>query len=299
MNKGLGYLLMVSGLVACGGGGGGGNSGTPLNPDPAEPSSVLTIPVVVHVLYEDEYPDSNLSDEKILSQIAVLNKDFRALNEDLNTVPEEFQPFVADVGLEFKMAEIDPDGLPTNGITRTERSFVDLDGVHFTNAGGRDAWPTDQYLNIWLYDTADRNGNVGAVGRAQSPGGNPLTDGVVLDYRAMGTLPPLYGSYTKGRTATHEIGHWLDLRHIFATNGSCEASDLVDDTPTALNQYEGKPTHPSSSCGSNDMFMNFMDYSDDDVLVMFTKGQKERMRAVFEPGGGRYDLYLNITTDND
>ncbi len=102
------------------------------------------------------------------------------------------------------------------------------------------------------------------------------------------------GTVKFGRTATHEIGHWLGLYHIFGADGNCEEGDGIDDTPPQFSQYQGKPIHPQSSCGSNDMFMNFMDYVDDDAMHMFTKGQRDKMRSNFHSDGARHDLYLNI-----
>lgn len=258
-------------------------------------ASLISIPTVVHVLYREEVPESNISDEKIQSQFIVLNQDFRALNPDLVNVPDVFKEFIADTAIEFKLANLDPDGKPTTGITRTRDLATSAEGLHFNNGGGKDAWPSDQYLNIWVIDNSNRNGDVSVSGYAQAPGGNPQTDGIVISYHAFGTLPPLNDTLKLGRTTTHELGHWLNLKHIFGASDTCEASDLVDDTPTSFNRYIGNPVHPSSSCGSLDMFMNFMDYSNDESLIMFTKGQKQRMRAVFEEGGGRSDLFKNIT----
>lgn len=279
-------------LMSC-----GGKSNNELIKQPKDGGldQVLIIPTVVHVLYLDEYPESNISDEKIKSQFIVLNQDFRALNLDLANVPAEFTEFIADVGIEFQLASLDPEGNETTGITRTLDQTTEAEGRYFDNSGGKDAWPSDQYLNIWVVDRSDRLGNVGAPGHAQFPGGDPLTDGLVIAYQAFGTTEPLLDTLRYGRTVTHEIGHWLNLKHIFGKKGSCEESDLVDDTPTSKNEYSGNPTHPASSCGSLDMFMNFMDYSSDESLLMFTKGQKKRMHEVFTEGGGRHALYLNIT----
>lgn len=226
---------------------------------------LLVIPVVVHVLYqEDSEHESNISEEKILSQIAVLNKDFRMKNSDLNNVAEEFELIVADMEIEFEMAKVAPNGETTNGITRTldlTHENYNKNNIHFDNRGGHDAWPANQYLNIWIYDGSDRNGKIGLGGRGQFPGGNPLTDGVVIPYQAFGTIDPVARDQHLhlGRTATHEIGHWLDLRHL-------------------------------------DMKTNFMDtYVPDQQMLMFSEEQKSTVHAIFSAGGGREELYGNLT----
>jgi hypothetical protein len=161
--------------------------------------------------------------------------------------------------------------------------------LYFTEKGGRDAWPTDHYLNIWVADLSDRRGGLALAGYAHMPGADSRIDGVVIDPRAFGTLPPLVDEHRLGRTATHEVGHWLNLLHIFA-NQDCQSADGVDDTPAAAGPYTGSPAYPQQSCGQSSMFMNFMDWVDDGSMYLFTKGQRERMRAVFAEGGGRHTL---------
>lgn len=273
--------------------------------EPNLPSSeIVTIPVVVHVINYSPDP-FEISDEKIHSQIVVLNKDFRKLNPDHLNTPDEFKHLVADVGIQFKLATEDPNGNFTTGITRTESTLIAGDGqeemgsieerkLYFTNKGGQDAWPNDKYLNIWIADSSDRFGNLGLPGYANPPESDSRIDGVVMDSRVFGTLEPVATNHHFGRTATHEIGHWLNLRHIYAGENNCDSTDLVEDTPTQYGSYSGHPSYPQTSCGSNDMYMNFMDYVADDAMYMFTKGQKARMRALFNEGGARRELYLNI-----
>ncbi len=274
-------------------------------PEPVPDSEVITIPVVVHVVNYAPAP-FELSDEKIHSQFVVLNEDFRAKNTGLSQVPDEFKDRIADVGIEFKLATVDPHGLPTTGILRNSSDVTGFDGkditgqvpiedlkLFFTAQGGQDAWPRDQYLNIWVADLSDRHGNLGLGGYAQFPDADPRIDGVVIDPRVFGTVAPLETNFDLGRTATHEIGHWLHLYHIYGEDENCENGDLVDDTPTQYAQYANTPSHPQSSCGSNDMFMNFMDRVYDGSMHMFSKGQKKRMRANFDPDGLRRQLYLN------
>ncbi|SED08973.1 Pregnancy-associated plasma protein-A [Tenacibaculum sp. MAR_2009_124] len=269
----------------------------------------MKIPIIVHVV--NYAPDPfEISDEKIKSQIDVLNKDFRKLNNDWQKTPNLFIDLVADIQIEFYLATTAPDGTPTTGIIRNESDLISGDGqsldpnhdiedlhLYFTEKGGQDAWPKDKYLNIWIADFTDRNGELARVGYANPPGSDSRKDGIVIDPRAFGLLPPLDENHTLGRTATHEIGHWLNLIHTFGRNDACENTpedgDYVDDTPSQFASSHGKPTFPRVSCGSIDMTMNYMDYSDDDSMYMFTKGQKERMWALFAEGGLRRKLFEN------
>ena len=300
-------LLRVSAMAVVLQGCGSDNEVSDPAPDMAGPSEneIIKIPVVVHVIYRDD--TTNITQEKIASQIQVLNEDFRKLNVDYTSTPDEFLPLVADVGIEFELATIDPDGNETSGITRTfsavidgwsgrdlqEDTPVEQLALFFSDLGGQDAWPKDHYLNIWVADMSTRHEELGLNGYSSSIGDDPRIDGVVIDPRVFGTLPPLDQKYSLGRTATHEIGHWLNLIHIYAGNDSCDSSDLVDDTPTAYGQYGGTPVYPQVSCGSTDITMNFMDNVNDSAMTMFTNGQKARMRAVFEKDGGRHKLFLN------
>jgi hypothetical protein len=258
--------------------------------------AMLTIPVVVHVLYlENADHVTNISDAKILSQFEVLNRDFRKINADLAKVPEEFKAVIADVGIEFELAKIGPDGEQTTGITRTldQINGEILSSLPFTAKGGHDAWPTNQYLNIWVHDNSDRHGDVAVAGTGQMPGGDPLTDGVTIDYRVFGTLEPLVSSNKLhlGRTTTHEIGHWLNLRHLGAGN-SCDKDDGVEDTPNSITYNSSHPVYPRMSCGSSDMFMNFMNTGvSDEEIIMFSEGQKQRIYAAFVEDESRAELY--------
>lgn len=238
----------------------------------------VIIPVVVHVLWNT--PNENISDAQVFSQLVVLNDDFRARNPDKINVPDAFAPVVADTNIEFVLATTDPDGQPTNGITRTRTqrtSFLTDDAMKFTARGGVDAWPTDRYLNVWVCDLGD-----GLLGYAQFPGGPAETDGVVILHTAFGTEGTAQAPFNLGRTTTHEVGHWLNLFHIWGDSNDCSGSDLVDDTPPAQLPNFGQPSFPHVSCNNGpngDMFMNYMDYVDDAAMFMFSQGQAARMEA--------------------
>ena len=240
------------------------------------------IPVVVHVVWKT--PAQNISQAQIDSQIQVLNEDFRKNNPDISGVPAPFAPLAADARLEFELATTDPDGNPTDGVTRRETdkdSFSNDDQVKSAASGGTDAWPADQYLNIWVCQLGG-----GLLGYAQFPGGPAATDGVVVTHTGFGTTGTAAAPFDKGRTATHEIGHWLNLRHIWGDDGDgCSGSDFVADTPNQGGPNVGTPTFPSTSCSNGpngDMFMNYMDYVDDDTMIMFTEGQVSRMQAALD-----------------
>jgi len=239
-------------------------------------TNAITIPVVVHVVYKNNL--ENISDAQIQSQIDVLNKDFRRLNQDASNTPFDFLPFAADMQIEFCLAKRYL-GAPTTGIVRKQTNLAEFplysDSIFFTNYGGSSAWNTNRYLNIWVCDIL---GSV--MGWAQFPtGGNSQTDGIVIDYERFGTIGTVSQPYHKGRTTTHEVGHWFSLFHIWGDN-TC-GDDYVADTPEQEQANFGCNIHPKPSCtNSGDMFMNFMDYSDDYCMNIFTQGQKQRTMAV-------------------
>lgn len=250
---------------------------------------VTKIPVVVHVVWNT--PEQNISDEQIQSQIKALNRDFRAKNPDITQVPDAWKDRVADSFIEFYLATQDPNGRPTNGITRTKTnksSFITKDEpVKLKASGGADPWPADSYLNLWVSPPL-LDGNRSILGYAKFPGGSANTDGVVIAYTAFGTTGTAESPFNLGRTATHEIGHWLNLKHIWGddelfSDTLCLGSDKVDDTPNQGGPNSGnKETYPHISCDNTpngDMFMNYMDYTDDQIMVMFTRDQVDRMHA--------------------
>ncbi len=240
----------------------------------------VTIPTVVHVVHRTA--DENISNAQINSQIAVLNKDFTATNADLNKVPAPFEPLVGNPQIKFALASTDPAGNATSGITRTQTtatSFGIDNGVKSPATGGVKPWDTTRYLNIWVCTLGDD-----LLGYAQFPGGPPETDGVVILNTAFGTTGTASDPFHKGRTTTHEVGHYLNLSHIWGESriSNCTDSDFVDDTPNQFGPNRSKPTFPKLSCNNapnGDMFMNYMDYVDDEAMFMFTLQQVSRMQA--------------------
>ena len=243
-------------------------------------SNVVTIPVVFHVIYANS--TENIPDSKILEQMQTLNDDFRRLNSDQDNIWSQ----AADTEIEFCLASFDPNGAPTNGILRvptTVSSFGSNDNMKFSSSGGSDAWPADQYMNFWVCNLGG-----GLLGYAQFPGGPASTDGIVCGYPFVGNNGPGAGNYNLGRTATHEIGHWLNLRHIWG-DGGCSEDDFVTDTPESDGANYGCALG-HVSCNTEDMVQNYMDYSDDACMNLFTAGQAVRMQALFQPGGARVGL---------
>ena len=250
-----------------------------------------TIPVVVHVLYSNA--SENISDAQIQSQIAVLNEDFRKLNSDASNTPAAFAGRVADVGLQFVLAKRDPNGNATTGIQRkssTKTTWGTNDAMKSTTTGGLNAWPANQYLNLWVCNIGG-----GILGYAQFPGGAASTDGVVVTTTGFGRGGSAVAPFNLGRTATHEVGHWLNLRHIWG-DANC-GNDFVSDTPTQQTSNGGCPSFPKVTCSNGpngDMFMNYMDYTNDACMYMFSTGQSTRMNALFASGGSRASLLTSL-----
>ncbi len=253
-------------------------------------SVIISIPVVVHVVYKN--PMENISTAQVLSAIDIINKDYRRLNADTAATPLIFSAIAADCKIEFCLATVDPNGNSTSGITRTSTTVTGFDpgtsnGVNYSNdlvkytsTGGIDAWNTSQYLNIWICDLDQLNGY------ATYPGSPASADGVVVDHTRFGNIGTAAGTNFTIKTASHEIGHWLSLKHIWGDvigqTSNC-GDDYCNDTPTESSSTFGCPTFPyntynACNSGANgEMFMNFMDYTD--CRNIFTQDQKTRMIA--------------------
>jgi hypothetical protein len=246
----------------------------------------IVIPVVVHVVFKDA--SQNISDAQIQSQIEVLNRDYMRANSDISGVPSMFTSSIGNPRLQFKLATRDPQGNATTGITRTQtdRDSFDSEGpnkdfMKFAAKGGHDAWNRDQYLNLWVCRLAPTSAGQ-VLGYGTFPGEAADVDGVVIMFTAFGTSGTAAAPFNLGRTLTHEVGHWLNLFHIWGDDsGSCTGSDQVEDTPNQGDFSLGcpNPATPPSSCGVKNMTVNYMDYSEDACMFMFTAGQVARIEA--------------------
>jgi len=234
----------------------------------------IVIPVVVNVLYRTAA--ENISNAQIQSQIDVLNQDYTATNSDFNSIPSEFATVAANIGITFELVQIIRK-------STTKSSWGTRDVMKNSKRGGIDPTSPTTTLNMWACTIGG-----GILGYAQFPGGSSATDGVVIDSNYFGLSSAASYPYNLGRTASHEVGHWMNLRHIWG-DASC-GNDLVSDTPVHKTSNFGVPTYPYvSSClpAHNEMTMNYMDYTDDRGIYMFTEGQKSRMSALFVSGGAR------------
>jgi len=252
---------------------------------------IITIPVVFHVLYKNEV--ENVTNYKLTSQIDVLNEDYRRKNDDAN----DNWPQAADARIRFCLANIDINGNYFNGITRTETKIdffqYKTDSMFLDSKGGKTIWPG--YLNIYVCDLRADYG--GPAGFSSLPGYEDYIDAVVLDFEATGLDYPLLYPFLEGRTATHEVGHWLNLQHLWGSTEEEEKydcfiqDDKVEDTPFSLAPYFGCDT--GSTCGNKDMSENFMDYHNDFCINLFTKGQVDRMHTSIELAPSRSFLKEN------
>jgi hypothetical protein len=233
----------------------------------------IEIPVVVNVLYRTAA--ENISLAQIQSQIDVLNEDFNATNADYNSVPALFSGVKANIGITFVLQNV------VRKSTKTI-SWSTNNAMKSSRKGIAPTTPTT-VLNIWSCNMGG-----GILGYAQFPGGADATDGIVIDNNAFGRTGTVSGVYNLGRTATHEVGHWMNLRHIWG-DSTC-GNDLISDTPTHNTANYGVPAYPHlSTCTGTpvEMTMNYMDYTDDRGMYMFTIDQKSRMNAIFVSGGAR------------
>ena len=266
----------------------------------AAPAIVVTIPVVVHVLYKTAA--QNISDAQINSQITVLNNDFRKLNADFfSRVPAVFQPYGADMEINFVLAKRTPANVTTTGIERKSVASSFNFGNSYYTSSGLVAWDPTKYLNIWvgIFTGAD----AGILGWAYLPdnAGAP-DDGLAIGYQYFG-VGSIDATYNLGRTATHEIGHYFGLDHPWGEGNTAQAcgvggnSDGVADTPSTSREYYGTPTFPANTYActpstNGSMFMNYMDYVDDNWMAFFTAGQKVIMQNTL--GGPRSSLLTSL-----
>jgi hypothetical protein len=260
------------------------------------------IPVVVHVIHngEAEGVGRNIPDAQIISQIDVLNKDFNRLNTDAGNTPAEFAAVAGSLNIEFVLAKQDPDGQPTDGIMRVDGNRDQWSIGLESEFKALSYWPAEDYLNVWIIKFT------GFLGYAQFPvssglpgledeDNNRLTDGVILDYRVFGTIDAgpfnLDDQYNRGRSTTHEVGHFLGLRHIWGDTNGCGADDFTNDTPIQDEETYDTPNHPLlDACSPAIMFQNYMDYTDDISMNLFTDEQVVRMETVLQNSPRRNSL---------
>jgi hypothetical protein len=251
-------------------------------------NTVIKIPVVIHNLYHTQA--EKISDAQVAGQIAALNKYFRRTNSDTMSTPVYFRQLAADCEIEFQLAISDPRRRSTNGIIRKYTPITQWkadDKMKFSSTMGDDAWDSKSYLNIWVCNL-DK-----FAGYATMPGGDESKDGLVISYSAFSTGNGASG-YNMGKTAVHETGHWLNLKHLWGDD-YC-GDDGVSDTPKQASYTIGCPATVRITCGNGpygDMYMNFMDLTNDNCINMFTQGQKARMRALFASGAARNSILLS------
>lgn len=271
----------------------------------SQSGGIITIPVVVHVIHSGQPVGTapNITDAQVISQITVMNNDFRRL---AGTPGFNSNPVGADTQVQFALAKVDPDGNPTNGINRvnlceTSWSTADINATVKPTT----IWDPNSYMNMWSVNFSDAT----LLGYAQFPIGSGLqglpstgaafTDGVVANYSTFGSINYSDGTfllnapYNEGRTMTHEVGHFLGLRHIWG-DGDCTVDDFCADTPNAGASNFGCPTGTNSCTGvtnpGNDMIENYMDYTDDACMNIYTVNQKDRITAVMNNSPRRSTL---------
>ncbi len=264
---------------------------------PSNDRDIKVIPIVFHIIHN--YGPENIPKEQVEDAVRILNLDYQLLNTDQSSVISAFSGIVANVGFEFRLARIDPNGNCTDGITRTV-STLTYSGDD--NVKQLISWPRNKYLNVWVVDQI----SFGAGGYAYLPGSSPSAtdDGIVVINTQLGTVGTSNGSNFSARTLTHEVGHWFNLLHTWGDTNSpgvstnCNTDDNVADTPNTIGVANQSCNLAQSTCGLLDNVQNYMDYSS--CAIMFTNGQKNRMiAAINSQTSGRNNLWsatnLNAT----
>ena len=260
--------------------------------------SIVYIPVVIHVVADESVQP--VSSAQALQQLDVLNADFAGRGENISKLSDEFVSLIGNAEIQFCLATINPTGQPTSGITFTETDRNDIalqtefegrKAIHYDQWGGKSGWDPSRYINIWIGEYGD------VLGSATFPGMSPFSEeiGVILDPKYFGSIGDAghSGFFGGGHTLTHEMGHFFGLKHIWGndTDNTCDDSDNIDDTPNAAGPYYDCPSGEQLSCGTSNMYQNFMDFTDDRCLAAFTHGQTLFMKAVLET------YYPNLATE--
>ena len=290
--------------------------------------STISIAVIVHILHQGQHVGmgTNLSATQVHSQIIVLNEDFNRLNTDTLNTPAVFQPVAAAVGIHFGLATIDPNNqiMEEPGIDRIKTNKEGYKPEEIDRLRARYTWDPDKYLNIFVVKIEGDDGatmayanlpNNSTLAGINTTGNSfDIVDGIVIapatfgsNYTKEGSIFKLNNLLDRGHTATHEVGHYLGLLHIWG-DGDCSVDDFVADTPIAghsHNNYnecqKAKNTCIEPRNDQTDMFQNYMDYTDDLCMNLFTKGQKERMLTALEKADHRRNLnthYEKLTSTN-
>jgi hypothetical protein len=243
-------------------------------------ATTFYIPVVFHIVLTNT---ATVTDAQIQAQIDRLNVDYAGLNADSTMIPTAFKPLFAKTRFQFKLAQRTPDDLPSTGITRTTTTHSSYsmydNSVKYTSKGGADAWDVTRFYNVWITNLSD-----GILGYATFPGQSVTAEeGVVIHYIS---LPGGQSPYDLGRTLTHETGHYLNLIHIWGDENGCTGTDYCDDTPNQGTYTSGCPggkvrTDNCTTTSPGIMYENYMDYTDDACMVMFTNDQLTRMETAF------------------
>lgn len=251
----------------------------------AELRTDKTIQLVFHVMYHTD--EENISDEVIKQQIDRINKDFNAQNEDLSQVPELFELIIGNAGINFVLASESPDGLPFSGVFRQQTDIenianqISIDGkeiIKYKILGGSDAYFPESYVNIWIGRSDDVFGVTTPLDLAGTS-----DDGIIITPDAFGIIDDPASVTNLGRTLTHELGHYFGLNHLWGASQGCgNDDDGIEDTPEQEAPYIDCPEFPQVTCGSADMFMNFMDFTNDDCLLFFSQQQVDVMRTTLE-----------------
>ena len=251
-----------------------------------EERGLVYVPVVFHVVYSTE--DQNISEERILDQLDLLNTCFRAGNSGLQNLYGSFSDFIGHPNIQFCLAEQDASGQATSGILRKETEQFDIgrsEDLFDSDKGGSSAWDTDRYINIWIAPTQS------FIGKATFPNeGPPEQQGIIIDPYYVGGIewPGPVLNYDRGKSLVHEMGHYFGLEHLWGSDiDDCSIDDGIDDTPACSATYVNTCFLQGESCGSLDMSSNFMMYSYDDCLLFFTREQAIFMNTAlynYRPG---------------